>query len=561
MFIDELTIKNVRCFSSNSMPLKFNVPDGHTSGSGLNIFVGENGTGKTTVLDALSYLTESPYALQNKLSVFDFGPNATEITVTATMDRKFDYKMPDTYRGCYFVCNGIAINIKLRKQKSRGRLLSPALATSRNVISTDDSYRNKEGEQKNKIEEYHKIFDEGRLSTEEINVFYFDKNRARQISKGLFRTTFERIADDLNWKFRKSLSDDPDKDEELLGGLANQYFTSVLDIAQKGVGSKIAKQTKKFFSEDVYNNIKVDLFNLLWPFSNSFFALRDQGLAQIPVAKLGSGVEMIFTLFLLKSLSGQSKDSTIYLIDEPELSLYPQAQRKLLALLLEESKSKQVFISTHSSYFTDPNSISNIFRFQKDNSTGIKVLPEIGGTASFDLKENRNFFFRHRDLFFTNTAIFVEGIEDYNRYSSFCENNDLGDIPGHLYMMNGCGPTFFFEKFCGRFGIKFFAIVDIDFLEKIPDALKELEAANAFNQNDKDSNRKQWYRDNLGKIRNIYEKYRSDLKSRGIFVMPSSDVKDIISDCGKVVGDYDLKNTLICMFSSMRDSVLGGSSY
>jgi ABC-type multidrug transport system ATPase subunit len=38
------------------------------------------------------------------------------------------------------------------------------------------------------------------------------------------------------------------------------------------------------------------------------------------------------------------------LIDEPELHLHPKAQESLAKLLLEESKDKQIIISTHSPY-------------------------------------------------------------------------------------------------------------------------------------------------------------------------------------------------------------------
>jgi len=56
MYIKSLNINNFRCFQEDSEPITFNVPDGDNTGSGLNILVGENGTGKTTILEAISYL-------------------------------------------------------------------------------------------------------------------------------------------------------------------------------------------------------------------------------------------------------------------------------------------------------------------------------------------------------------------------------------------------------------------------------------------------------------------------------------------------------------------------
>jgi len=52
----------------------------------------------------------------------------------------------------------------------------------------------------------------------------------------------------------------------------------------------------------------------------------------------------------MNSISGESKESIVYLIDEPELHLHPKAQEMLLEILMQESKDKQIIISTHSPY-------------------------------------------------------------------------------------------------------------------------------------------------------------------------------------------------------------------
>jgi len=56
VFISGISIGNYRLFGSDPLFVinDFNVPDGDTEGSGINVFVGENGCGKTTLLEALS---------------------------------------------------------------------------------------------------------------------------------------------------------------------------------------------------------------------------------------------------------------------------------------------------------------------------------------------------------------------------------------------------------------------------------------------------------------------------------------------------------------------------
>ena len=59
-------------------------------------------------------------------------------------------------------------------------------------------------------------------------------------------------------------------------------------------------------------------------------------------------------------------------IDEPEICLHPQAQKKLLVALKGIAKQKQLFITSHSPYFIDPDLIGNIYRFQNTFEEGAK---------------------------------------------------------------------------------------------------------------------------------------------------------------------------------------------
>jgi len=59
MFIKTLQIKNFKCFDDNVKPLDFNIPDGEAPGSGLNIFVGENNFGKSTIFEGIDFLRDN----------------------------------------------------------------------------------------------------------------------------------------------------------------------------------------------------------------------------------------------------------------------------------------------------------------------------------------------------------------------------------------------------------------------------------------------------------------------------------------------------------------------
>ena len=345
-FIDKITIENFRCFEKQE--LKLQVPDGINDGSGLNILIGENANGKTTILEAISFISQSTYSSENKLNIGDFRDKDAEIVVKADMDT-FNCKLPFPYSGCYFESNGIEFRAKCRDRKSPGKLLSSAFQVSENYMTLYPTYKKADGTDSGKeIPPLHKVFSNNDLE-EEINVFLFDKNRTRQIASGTFRTTFDRICEDLNWRFSKKV--DITTLETLAENVGGEYFKNVIETAQKGTGVKLAKEVSEFFDNKDYENLRIELLNLLHPFSNAFFALRRDGeLKQIKTRELGSGIEMVVTLLLLKSIAGESKGAIVYLIDEPELHLHPKAQDKLVSLLLEQSKDKQIILSTHSPY-------------------------------------------------------------------------------------------------------------------------------------------------------------------------------------------------------------------
>lgn len=52
MHLNSLRIKNFKGFSEEHNYLSFNTPTGE-KGSGLNIFIGENNSGKSTVLEVM----------------------------------------------------------------------------------------------------------------------------------------------------------------------------------------------------------------------------------------------------------------------------------------------------------------------------------------------------------------------------------------------------------------------------------------------------------------------------------------------------------------------------
>lgn len=347
MRLKSVTIKNLKCFKESGK-IELAQPNGDL-GSGLTILIGENGNGKTTILEAINYLTQNKFTTQNKLSINDFRDFKSEIEVEAILSDAVNCKSSiDFYRDWNFSIQGLKFSAKSRTTKSRGKLLSEPFEVKTHFLPSGN-YIKPSGEQNKDVDSRDLIFNNEQVIDDALNIFYFDKNRVRQIGTGNYKTTLERILDDLNWKFLKNLS--PDQEDEMLKNISGAYFKQVEKVIGGSPGAKLGVALKDFFEKDEYEKLRLDLLNLLHPFTNSEFMIREEHeLTQKSINNLGSGVEMVMAILLLRIFAKSSDGSIIYLIDEPEIHLHPKAQEKLLKLLLEEARNQQIVISTHSPY-------------------------------------------------------------------------------------------------------------------------------------------------------------------------------------------------------------------
>jgi predicted RNase H-like HicB family nuclease len=129
-----------------------------------------------------------------------------KLVVEYTSSTTFRCKMPETYRGCYCDANGLTFSAQCETRDRAAacfRLPSKASARFRN---TSSKYKTASGQTSKDIPEYARTYSDGNIDGDSLNIFYFDKNRSRHLTQGTYKTTFERICDDLNWRYTKTLN-------------------------------------------------------------------------------------------------------------------------------------------------------------------------------------------------------------------------------------------------------------------------------------------------------------------------------------------------------------------
>ena len=100
---------------------------------------------------------------------------------------------------------------------------------------------------------------------------------------------------------------------------------------------------------------------------------------EIKHSSKGAGDGFINIFNIVDALYDSSENNVI-LIDEPEISLHPDLQRKLFNLLVEYSKDKQIIISTHSPYFVD-------WRLFSEKAKIIRLKKSVDSIKKFELTE------------------------------------------------------------------------------------------------------------------------------------------------------------------------------
>jgi len=182
----------------------------------------------------------------------------------------------------------------------------------------------------------------------------------------------------------------------------------------------------------------------------------------------------IISLFKIVASFVEEDNKEILVIDEPELSLHPQLQKRLAILLAKYSAKKQIILITHSPYFVRWEDFKNgakIIRLNKNEDKQCEV---------FFLKKNASYYEKlvslsedwqrpylldaaAREIFFGENVVFVEGQEDVGLIKKFIKEEGFEckfEIFG--YGSGGAGNIIAFLEMAEDLGINAGAIFDGD---------------------------------------------------------------------------------------------------
>ena len=341
MQISKIIIQNFRGIESENIELK-----------NLNIIIGNNGTSKTTILEALHYAL-SPAYVQNHISYNDFYNNTNSpilievyFSEIINIDVQFGYQTKQIpFKKIWLTIRKRENQIGLKKAFNSGFVITHCLVPD---------YENlKEGKGWNVRDTSGALLTVTTLQAKEainslpIKGFYFNKDREKQLNKG-FNSSISAVFEDFNWRFLLNTQKEPNNFFDDKKKLEQYVLDNIAgNIWDKSIGTTNNK-IQTYFSLKPFNISLIDCNN---PFNSAFLANQEYN-QDLPISKLGSGIEMIISLIFLETIASLSKNKLIIIVDEPEVHLHPTLQKQLLKYLqkLANDSDVQILFSTHSPY-------------------------------------------------------------------------------------------------------------------------------------------------------------------------------------------------------------------
>jgi predicted ATPase len=202
-----------------------------------------------------------------------------------------------------------------------------------------------------------------------------------------------------------------------LGPSLDQAATEVMQ-ASEGLAREQSLVTLLGEARDALNELLPDVVHEAFGMGVSALTAREL-LAQfelevqhlgdpVPVTRQSSGIAQL-SIFVFALQLTKAEPGTFLLIDEPEVSLHPQAQRALMRHL--RKLDAQLLVATHSSNLLDRADPRRILRLKRAGGTVSVVSPAILSDDEAR-KLARHTSPQTAEAFFARAVILVEGLSD-----------------------------------------------------------------------------------------------------------------------------------------------------
>jgi predicted ATP-dependent endonuclease of OLD family len=225
----------------------------------------------------------------------------------------------------------------------------------------------------------------------------------------------------------------------------------------------------------------LDIYNLNWFYKTLQIHVKEKFPDKhFDSDEVGAGMQNLLLISIFQTYSELMGGKVIFGIEEPEIYLYPQAQRALYKNFIKLSKKTQIFYTTHNPNFVDAVRPEDLILLRKNKEQGTFALDKDPAFSTKNAEKEKYRIYTHfnperNEIFFARKVLFVEGNSDRILFSTLCEKRwgiDIDERGISIISCGGKGGVSYFVGVCKLIGFEdYFAVWDKDEELKKPELL------------------------------------------------------------------------------------------
>ena len=372
--------------------------------SDLTVIVGENDTGKSTLINAMQI------AMRNdKVDVSDF------------LDRDKPIEIEIEVGGKFYIVNAEIVDSRLQQTRSLA-ILAKEASEIKTGIDTLDEERVRSISRMLGI----RVAANSKMDTLKNNIITELSDRNRYINgkfiikseslpeeksyflNGLQFENVDRFVSETFFKSRqKELWNTPIGDVTLSEFIQNRLLDYKKEAEKSIYEAGINDILRQFVPNLTHIEINPVFENKDLNVNTTVSIVTSDGERQ-NVSRFGDGTKRRLTIALLQNKAREESESALYFLDEPDTHLHVKAQNELLDALDSIAKSgSQIVVTTHSPFIMNSVDTRQVRVFSKKDNV-VRVRDNIAFETVRD-EEFRRLGIENLHLFFSRKFVIVEG--------------------------------------------------------------------------------------------------------------------------------------------------------